>query len=113
MSSISTHILDTARGTPASGVVITLSKQSNQGWQSIDCGTTNNDGRVPDLCKNQSGLSTGTYKMHFETQKYFSATGDTVFYPYAEVVFIIDQSNQHYHIPLLLSPFGYTTYRGS
>ena len=113
MSTISTHILDITRGTPAEGVVITLSKQRDHQWQTIGSGKTNNDGRVPDLCKESSDLVAGTYKMHFDTQQYFSATGDTLFYPYAEVVFIIDQSDQHYHIPLLLSPFGYSTYRGS
>ena len=113
MSTISTHILDITRGTPAAGVVITLTKQRDHQWQTIGSGKTNNDGRVPDLCKDSSHLVPGTYKMHFDTQQYFSATGDTLFYPYAEVVFIIDQSDQHYHIPLLLSPFGYSTYRGS
>jgi 5-hydroxyisourate hydrolase len=113
MSSISTHILDTARGTPAAGVAITLYKQESHKWEAIGSGATDNDGRVPDLCKNHPNLSAGTYKMHFDTQQYFSATGDNLFYPYAEVVFIIDQHKQHYHIPLLLSPFGYSTYRGS
>ena len=113
MSSISTHILDTACGTPASGVSITLTKHDGSQWQAIGSGKTNKDGRVPDLCKDHPNLTVGTYKMHFETKPYFATRNDPVFYPYAEVVFIIDQRQQHYHIPLLLSPFGYSTYRGS
>lgn len=113
MSGITTHILDTARGLPASGVAITLSKLEKGHWQSIGSGETNTDGRISDLCKQPSALSAGTYRMHFDTAQYFSMVGDTVFYPYAEIVFIIDNIDQHYHIPLLLSPFGYSTYRGS
>ena len=113
MSGITTHILDTARGKPASGVAITLSKLENGHWQTIGSGETNNDGRIGDLCKQSSVLSAGTYRLHFDTQQYFSTVGDAGFYPYAEIVFIIDNTDQHYHIPLLLSPFGYSTYRGS
>ena len=113
MSSISTHILDTARGTPAIGVAITLTKKDSHQWQAIGSGKTNMDGRVPDLCENHPNLSPGTYKMHFDTKPYFTAMNNPVFYPYAEVVFTIDHNKQHYHIPLLLSPFGYSTYRGS
>lgn len=113
MSSITTHILDTARGTPAAGVEITLTKQDSDQWKTIGSGKTNADGRIPDLCIDHPSLSEGTYKMRFDTNQYFSNTGDAVFYPYAEVVFIIDHNKQHYHIPLLLSPFGYSTYRGS
>lgn len=113
MSSITTHILDTARGTPAAGVEILLTKHDGSQWQSIGGGKTNTDGRIADLCKDHPNLSAGTYKMHFNTQQYFSAVGDAVFYPYAEVVFVISEDNAHYHIPLLLSPFGYSTYRGS
>lgn len=113
MSTITTHILDTARGTPAEGVEIILFSQNDQDWQKIGSGKTDSDGRVKDLYKDRPNLTAGTYKMHFNTTLYFSATGDTLFYPYAEVVFIIDKNDQHYHIPLLLSPFGYSTYRGS
>jgi 5-hydroxyisourate hydrolase len=113
MSSISTHILDTARGTPAANVSISLHKQKNHEWKRIGEGKTNTDGRVRDLYDQQSNLSAGVYKMHFATGDYFSAIGDAVFYPYAEVVFVIGKDTAHYHIPLLLSPFGYSTYRGS
>lgn len=113
MSSISTHILDTARGTPAANVSISLYRQKNDQWNRIGEGKTNSDGRVSDLYDQQSSLSAGVYKMHFATGDYFSAIGDAVFYPYAEVVFVIGKNAAHYHIPLLLSPFGYSTYRGS
>lgn len=113
MSSITTHILDTARGTPAAGVEILLTRQDGSQWQPIGGGITNGDGRISNLCDKQGVLSAGTYKMHFNTKQYFSAVGDAVFYPYAEVVFVIGVETAHYHIPLLLSPFGYSTYRGS
>ena len=113
MSSITTHILDTSRGMPAAGVEIQLTKFDNNKWQCIGNGKTNSDGRVSNLCDKHIVLSAGTYKMHFNTKQYFSAVGDAVFYPYAEVVFVIGVETAHYHIPLLLSPFGYSTYRGS
>lgn len=113
MSSISTHILDTARGTPAADVSISLYRLKNNQWDCLGDGKTNTDGRVSDLCEQQINLSAGIYKMHFASGDYFSTMGDAVFYPYAEVVFVIGKNTAHYHIPLLLSPFGYSTYRGS
>jgi 5-hydroxyisourate hydrolase len=113
MSSISTHILDTARGTPAADVSISLYRLKNNQCDCLGEGKTNTDGRVSDLCEQQSNLSAGIYKMHFASGDYFSAMGDAVFYPYAEVVFVIGKNTAHYNIPLLLSPFGYSTYRGS
>ena len=113
MSSISTHILDTARGTPAADVSISLYRLKNNQWDCLGEGKTNTDGRVSDLCEQQINLSAGIYKMHFASGDYFSTMGDAVFYPYAEVVFVIGKNTAHYHIPLLLSPFGYSTYRGS
>lgn len=113
MSSISTHILDTARGTPAADVSVSLYRLKNNQWDCLGEGKTNTDGRVSDLCEQQINLSAGIYKMHFASGDYFSTMGDAVFYPYAEVVFVIGKNTAHYHIPLLLSPFGYSTYRGS
>ena len=114
MSSISTHILDTARGIPAANVNISLYRKKNNGqWDCIGKGKTDPDGRVKNLHESQPTLSEGTYKMHFETKGYFSEADDKFFYPYAEVVFVIGKDKDHYHIPLLLSPFGYSTYRGS
>jgi 5-hydroxyisourate hydrolase len=113
MSSISTHILDTARGIPAPNVSIRLHRLKNDQWDCISEGKTNSDGRVKDIHAPQPNLSAGIYKMHFATGDYFLEAGDEIFYPYAEVVFVIDKNTGHYHIPLLLSPFGYSTYRGS
>ena len=113
MSQITTHILDTARGCPASGVTITLSRMEQDEWTETGSGKTNEDGRVPGLCAQGTVLDAGTYRMHFAVSQYFEAIEAPVFYPWAEVVFNIDGNGQHYHIPLLISPFGYSTYRGS
>jgi 5-hydroxyisourate hydrolase len=113
MSQISTHILDTARGCPAEGVRVTLSMADGDGWTEIAQGVTNGDGRVGDLLAADRVLDAGTYRMHFEVQGYFRNRGHKHFYPFVEVAFNIDGDGQHYHIPLLLSPYGYSTYRGS
>ncbi len=113
MSQITTHILDTARGRPAAGVPITLSRLADEQWLALGEGETNDDGRIADLCPAGEALPEGTYRMRFSTADYFEGIGEPVFYPWADVVFTIDGSGDHYHIPLLLSPFGYSTYRGS
>ncbi len=113
MSQITTHILDIARGAPARKVPISLSRFEDETWTEIGRGTTNDDGRIVDLCADSLTLPAGTYQMHFDTQAYFSSVGDPVFYPWADVVFNITGDGQHYHIPLLLSPYGHSTYRGS
>lgn len=113
MSQITTHILDIARGAPARSVSITLSRLESGAWQPIGSGKTNDDGRIPDLCEQDVTLAAGTYQMHFDTAGYFESVGDPVFYPWADVIFNIGSDGQHYHIPLLLSPFGHSTYRGS
>ena len=113
MSQITTHILDTARGCPAAEVAITVCQQGRDTSVAGGEGTTNEDGRIADLCLQQRVLPAGTYRMHFATAAYFERHGQSVFYPWAEVVFNIDGDGAHYHIPLLLSGFGYSTYRGS
>jgi 5-hydroxyisourate hydrolase len=112
MSQLTTHILDTSKGKPANGVSISLFKQNNNDWDLLSAGITNDDGRIPDLLKKDDLLVFGIYKMKFETESYFQQQNIKTFYPYAEIVFTID-SNDHYHIPLLLNPYGYSTYRGS
>jgi len=112
MSQITTHVLDTARGHPAQGVPLTLSRLDNEDWRHLAAGTTNSDGRVGALLGDEV-LPAGTYRMHFDTAAYFAATGSDGFYPWVDVVFTLSDSGEHYHIPLLLSPFGYSTYRGS
>jgi 5-hydroxyisourate hydrolase len=112
MSQITTHILDTTKGKPAAGVTIILYQQQPAGWIELGRGQTNPDGRIPDLLDINILLATGIYKMYFETKPYFDQSGTSTFYPYVEIVFDIT-SQEHYHIPLLLNPYGYSTYRGS
>lgn len=117
MSQITTHVLDTTRGKPAKGLPITLFAQTSDGWQQLATGITNADGRVANLLTDDVVLAAGVYRMHFATQPYFAANNETGFYPYVDIVFELDDashnSDSHYHIPLLLTAFGYSTYRGS
>lgn len=112
MSQITTHILDTTRGKPAKGVTIALYSQQTETWQELARGTTNPDGRVADLLPKGEMLARGIYKLKFFTQEYFDQQGVTAFYPFVEIVFAVT-APEHYHVPLLLNPFGYSTYRGS
>jgi len=114
MSPITTHVLDTARGSPAMGVPVLLEQLSPPSrWRRLAKGVTNGDGRVPDLLPSSFKLQKGIYRLTFETAAYFRACGARGFYPWATVVFSINEPRQHFHVPLLLSPFGYSTYRGS
>lgn len=112
MAAITTHVLDTALGKPAAGVPIRLERCSNGGVETIGQGTTNEDGRVTDLLSVHP-FEAGEYIMHFETATYFTASGRESFYPVVSVRFVVTDATQHHHVPLLLSPFGYSTYRGS
>lgn len=114
MSQITTHILDTARGCPAPGVAVSLHRISDTGERRQLTETiTNSDGRAGNLLSREVVLEAGAYCLHFDTAAYFEGLGLEAFYPFVEVVFRIDAGGQHYHVPLLLSPFGYSTYRGS
>lgn len=114
MSAITTHVLDTSRGGPAGGVPVLLELQSVGGdWQMLGKGTTDTDGRVRDLLATDAPLAIGTYRLTFDTETYFRAHNVEGFYPTVLVVFSILDTEQHYHVPLLLSPYGYSTYRGS
>lgn len=115
MSAITTHVLDTASGTPAAGLRITLerSEEGGQAWHTLADKRTDADGRVQDLLPSDQVLVPGTYRMTFDTGGYFEQRGVDGFYPEAVVCFSIRDGSQHYHVPLLLSPFGYSTYRGS
>ena len=113
MSGITTHVLDVSHGRPAAGVPVTLEVEAAGGWQSVGKGITNADGRISNLVPADSPIAAGVYRLTFDTGTYF-ANGDIQgFYPQVTVVFKIENSTQHYHVPLLLSPFGYSTYRGS
>jgi 5-hydroxyisourate hydrolase len=111
-SQITTHVLDTANGKPAEGIKIILYHQHGNDWTNIANGITNKDGRISNLLPDDRLLSPGIYKMDFFTKDYFDQSAVKGFHPVVPIVFEIN-SDEHYHIPLLLSPFGYTTYRGS
>jgi 5-hydroxyisourate hydrolase len=112
MSPITTHALDTRLGTPAKGLPISLSRYEEGQWQELASGVTNDDGRITNLLK-PGELTPGIYQMRFDTGVYHQIHQVEGFYPEALITFDIKNIEQHYHIPLLLSPFGYSTYRGS
>jgi 5-hydroxyisourate hydrolase len=112
MSQITTHILDTTKGKPVAGVTIVLYRGDNDEWAEMARGVTNADGRIAGLLDKQTILPSGIYKLRFETKDYFDKNKIDTFYPYIEIVFDI-AAQEHYHVPLLLNPFGYSTYRGS
>lgn len=111
---LSSHILDISQGKPAPNVKIALSKQDeNQNWVLIDEKYTDNNGRIKDFLKEESNENNnGVYKLTFYITPYFEKLKQKTFYPFIEVVFEI-KDNQHYHIPITLSPYGYSTYRGN
>lgn len=112
MKSISTHVLDIARGRPAQGVPVVLEKKEGERFDRLKAATTDADGRVKDLVA-EGALTAGTYRITFDTSAYFTAQGVEGFYPEASILFVVRDAEAHYHVPLLLSPFGYSTYRGS
>ena len=112
MSQITTHVLDVSAGRPGRDIGVRLMNKVDKDWQTIAQGVTNNDGRVSDLLPTGRILSPGIYKVVFETGNYYSDQKIKTFYPSVEILFtVFDES--HYHVPLLISPFGYSTYRGS
>ncbi|MCC6876340.1 MAG: hydroxyisourate hydrolase [Sandaracinaceae bacterium] len=110
-SPITTHVLDTSIGRPARGVAVTLERVDGAA-RVIAQGKTNDDGRVADLLAPGS-LEAGTYRITFATGPYFAERKVDCFYPEVSIVFTIDAPSEHYHVPLLLNPYGYSTYRGS
>ena len=114
MSAITTHVLDTSRGHPASGVPVRLEMQETDGnWRELGAGATDMDGRLRDLLPDDFDLQPGFYRLNFDTAVYFESQSLSSFYPHVVVVFRVEDIAQHYHVPLLLNPFGYSTYRGS
>lgn len=113
MSAITTHILDISTGFPARGVPVILEQETSEGWKIIGKDQTDNDGRVRDLLDSDADLQTGNYRLTFDTENYFLNQQTEGFYPQVTVAFVVKDAAQHYHVPLLLSPFGYSTYRGS
>jgi 5-hydroxyisourate hydrolase len=114
MSPITTHILDTSQGRPARGVAVRLERLGDgREPRLIGQGATDGDGRLRDLLPAGAPLEEGVYRLVFETGAYFREQGVEAFYPEVAVVFQVGDAGQHYHVPLLLNPFGYSTYRGS
>jgi len=113
MKRISTHILDTSSGEPAAAVVVRLERCDASGWKRLSSVATDSDGRCTQLLPETESLSEGTYRLIFDTAAYFAARGVPSLYPYVEIAFRVGKADSHFHIPLLVSPHGYTTYRGS
>lgn len=116
---ITTHVLDTSAGRPARGVPVELERAASESvfggvteWQMVGSGLTDADGRCKELTK-PGPVEPGTYRIRFQTGTYFDAAKVAGFFPVVEIQFTIVDGAQHYHVPLLLSPFGYSTYRGS
>jgi len=114
MSRISTHVLDTSRGKPAAGVPVRLERQDSSGkWVPVGSAQTDEDGRCGQLLREDELLREGPYRLTFDTAIYYTACGIQGLYPVVEVTFQVRNGESQFHIPLLLSANGYTTYRGS
>lgn len=110
-SHITTHVLDTTLGKPAAGVAVELDGKTKGEWVHLASGTTDAQGRVKDLGPER--LASGTYRLRFNTGAYFAGLNTETFFPEVSLTFTLDSSEEHYHVPLLLSPFAFSTYRGS
>jgi len=116
VSRITTHVLDIAIGCPAEGVPVALERADPNGsaWELVGRGVTDADGRLSDLAPDGRRLAAGRYRLTFDTGAYFTRTGRQAFFPEVAVAFAIGEGDDvHEHVPLLLSPYGYSTYRGS
>lgn len=119
MSGITSHVLDTSIGKPGAGITVVLQKSNTadktadngDDWDPVSEAITNDDGRVPDLTNGE--LMVGEYRITFHVADYFSRQKKDAFYPIVRIEFSVKDPQQHYHVPLLLNPFGYSTYRGS
>lgn len=109
MKGITTHVLDTARGLPAPAVAVKLEKREDEQWILLGDAATDGDGRARFL---EDDPTPGDYRLTFEVAPYFAVQQTEAFYPFVQIVFTIRDS-KHHHVPLLLAPFGYSTYRGS
>jgi 5-hydroxyisourate hydrolase len=110
---LSVHVLNLQTGTPTAGIQVSLERQSGKAWQALAQGTTNEQGRIAELFPAGTSLQAGEYRVVFKTGDYYKGLNQETFFPEIPVVFQVKQTDQHYHIPLLLSPYGFSTYRGS
>jgi 5-hydroxyisourate hydrolase len=111
MSQITTHVLDTSKGKAAWGVSVALYQKVGIDWIQYSKGITNKEGRITNLLAEDQKLPVGIYKLTFDTLHYFNTMDIECFFPVVEIIFEI-KTAEHYHVPLLISPFGYSTYRG-
>lgn len=109
---ITTHVLDTSLGKPGAAIAVELEHIENGVWHLVGGGVTDDDGRLRTLTQ-PGPVSPGTYRIRFQTAAYFAAVGTPGFFPVVEIQFTVLDGTQHYHVPLLLSPYGFSTYRGS
>jgi 5-hydroxyisourate hydrolase len=112
-TTISTHVLDTSLGVPAANIAVALDRIEAHGVTRLSSYVTNDDGRVAELSPSDGALTGGSYRLSFHVASYFASTRRTSFYKVICINFEVGEVPQHYHVPLLLSPFGYSTYRGS
>jgi len=113
MSAITTHVLDTSRGLPAAGMGVLLERNtSNDSWSILGRGDTDSEGRQRSLMADGAPLTPGVYRLTFDTRRYFDGIGARTLFPSVVITFEAAPGESHYHLPLLLNPFGYTTYRG-
>ncbi|QEA38279.1 hydroxyisourate hydrolase [Pistricoccus aurantiacus] len=111
---LSVHVLNIQNGKPTGGVEVILEKKIDSGWETLNQATTEEDsGRISALFPEDKEFTEGVYRVTFETGDYFDAQGTDTFFPEIPVPFKVESTDQHYHIPLLLSPYGYFTYRGN
>lgn len=110
---LSVHVLNTQDGLPSPGVNVVLEHMDNGTWTELSAATTDPQGRVRDLFPPDTALEQGIYKVTFKTGPWFAARNIDTFFPEIPIIFQVDGTLDHYHIPLLLSPFGYSTYRGN
>ncbi|MCE3552783.1 hydroxyisourate hydrolase [Pseudonocardia sp. RS11V-5] len=108
---LSTHVLDATSGLPAAGVPVAVDRRSDRGWEPLGSAVTDDDGRCRSLVPD--GLEIGVYRLTFDTAHHFRTSGRSGFYPEVSIVFEVAEPQRHHHVPLLLSPFAYSTYRGS
>ena len=113
MSAITTHVLDTSTGRPGRGISVALEYASAEGWQLVGSGKTDDDGRLRDLIPAGEAVTEGSYRLTFQVGQYFMDQGVECFFPQISITFEVKDAGQRYHVPLLVSPFGYSTYRGS
>ena len=113
MLKISTHVLDLARGLPAAGIVVTLEVEAGSGYRGIAEGVTDSEGRVRDFALGHESAQPGRYRLTFALVQYFASHGVPCFFPEVQITFVLRDAGEPHHVPLLLSPFGYSTYRGS